>query len=393
MRISILWSSLASYSVAFFRELAVSEKCSVQLCYQESQPEAPYSPFDLSFCEESAQDSVALWRTLEQRVRDFAPDCILINGWAYRHFMSIARRMRRSGVHVVAVMDNQWRGTFKQYLGILSAPWILKTAIDTFLAAGERQAQFARKLGYDQILHGCYAAEVERFATSVSLSLRPRAFVFAGRLVPVKNLAGLLDAYRLYRDCTSEPWRLIVAGAGPQGYLLEGVPGVEALGFVEPSGLPEVMRNARCLVLPSIFEPWGVAIHEAAAAGLPVIASFRCGAVTAFVRDGVNGFLVEPTPKSIAAAMLRMAQSSDESACAMSEASVALARLWDPSKLAKYVVTMISERLNTGQQAKQKHTTRPWPPSSAKRRAHTACNSKPGRPRRWTAQGCNGNLP
>jgi len=344
MRIAILWSALASYSVAFFRQLAVAEECTLLLIYRKPDSDAPYNRFDLSFCEEASEDSPENRETLEARVREFAPDCILMSGWAHPHFMRVARRMRRSGVYVVAAIDNQWRGTLKQYLGILTAPWFLKPSIDTFLVAGERQAYFARRLGYEEVLYGCYAAEVEKFATSVSVTSRPRGFLFAGRLIEVKNLPRLVQAYGLYRERVADPWTLMIAGTGPVAPGFQGVPGVELLGFVQPPALPDVMKMARCLVMPSVFEPWGVAIHEGAAAGLPIIASHRCGATTALVRDGVNGFIVSPHAQSIAAAMVRIHNSCETSLCEMSKASVALATLWTPRRLAGYFHAMVAER-------------------------------------------------
>ena len=38
-------------------------------------------------------------------------------------------------------------------------------------------------------------------------------------------------------------------------------------------------------------------IHEAACAGLPILASACCGAVSCFVKDGENGFLFKPANK------------------------------------------------------------------------------------------------
>jgi glycosyltransferase involved in cell wall biosynthesis len=285
---------------------------------------------------------------LEARVRAFRPDCILMCSWPFWHFMRLARRMRRRRVYVVAAMDNQWRGTPKQYLGLLTARWFLKPAIDTLLVSGDRQACFARKLGYERTLYGYYAAEVDRFATRLPMSLRPAAFLYVGRLVPVKNVAVLAEAYRRYRERSANPWSLMVAGAGPLASLFAGVPGTELLGFVQPRELPAVMRQARCFVMPSLREPWGVAIHEAAAAGLPIIATHACGATTAFVRDGVNGYVVSPHAESIAAAMVRMARRGEEELRMMSRASAALAGLWTPQRLAAYLHAMVSERLAEG---------------------------------------------
>lgn len=345
MRATILWSALANYSAAFFRELALSQGCRLQIVYQKPETAAPYESFDLSFCDEALEDSVSLTPSLEDRIRSFSPDWILMSGWAHPHFMRIARKMRRRGAYVIAAMDNQWRGTIRQYLGILSTPWFLKPAIDTFLVAGDRQAQFARRLGYEQVFHGCYAAEVEKFATRLPVSSRPRAFLYVGRLIPVKNLPRLVEAYRLYRERVADPWALIVVGKGPLASVFTGVEGVEMLGFVQPSLLPEVMWRARCFVLPSVFEPWGVVIQEAAAAGLPIIASHECGAVTALIRDGVNGFIVTPEVESITAAMLRVAETGDDELRSMSQASMALASLWTPRKLAGYFHRMVAERL------------------------------------------------
>jgi len=345
MRITILWSGLASYTLAFFRELALSQGFRIQIIFQKAAAEAPYEPFDLSFCEMALEDSSEVRRELEALVDRFAPDCVLMTSWAFSHFMRITRKLRARGVYVVSAIDNQWRATIKQYLGILSATFFLWPSIDAILVTGDRQAAFARRLGYHEPLYGFYAAEVERFFSEISVTARPPAFLYAGRLVPVKNIAELASAYRLYREQIEKPWSLRVAGTGPLAEDLNGIPGVELLGFVQPNDLPGVMRAARCLVLPSLWEPWGVVIQEAAAAGLPVIASHNCGAVTTYLRDGVNGYIVPPHAEEIAAAMARMSQATESELVAMSAAGVQLAGLWTPSKLAAYFNARICESM------------------------------------------------
>jgi glycosyltransferase involved in cell wall biosynthesis len=347
-RITILWSGLASYSVAFFRELALSQGFRIQLIFQKGDTEAPYEAFDLSFCEMAIEDSIEVRQKLQSLVDRFEPDCVLMTSWAFSHFMQITRKLRKRGVYVVSAIDNQWRATVKQHLGILSAPVFLWPSIDTFFVTGERQAAFARKLGYDDPLFGFYAAEVERFFNEVSIAVRPRAFLYVGRLVPVKNISELAKAYRLYREKSEKTWSLRIAGTGPLTDDLKKIPGVELLGFVQPDDLPGVMKAARCLVLPSLWEPWGVVVQEAAAAGLPVIASYNCGAVTSYLHDGVNGYIVPPRADEIASAMTRISRATDEALLGMSRAGVQLANLWSPSKLAAYFNAEISERMAAG---------------------------------------------
>jgi len=348
MRITILWSGLASYTVAFFRELALSQGFKIQIIFQKAAAEAPYEPFDLSFCEMALEDSIEVRRELQALVDRFAPDCVLMTSWAFSHFMDITRKLRRRGIHVVSAIDNQWCGTAKQYLGILSAAFFLWPSIDTFFVTGDRQATFARKLGYDDALYGFYAADVERFFNDISITGRPPAFLYIGRLAPEKNISELARAYCLYREQIAEPWNLRVAGTGPLAGALNGIPGVELLGFVQPNDLPGVMKSARCLVLPSLFEPWGVVVQEAAASGLSVIASHNCGAVTAYLRDGVNGYIVPPRAEEIAGAMARISRATGKEMLAMSQAGVQLASLWTPSKLAAYFHARICERMAAG---------------------------------------------
>ena len=345
IKLTILWSALASYNIAFFRELALSHGVIIQLIYQKGSPDAPYAPFDLSFCDSALEDSPRARQQLEIAIDRFTPDAVLMISWNYLHFMRIARRLRRRGVYVVSAMDNQWRSSLKQYLGILTSTIYLRPSIDTFLVPGECQAAFTRKLGYKDMLYGYYAADVASFLSDVPVTRRGRAFLFIGRLVPVKNISRLADAYQLYRKKVEKPWELKVAGTGPLTAELGGIPGVQVLGFVQPADMPRITNSARCLVLPSALEPWGVVIQEAAVAGLPVIASCRCGAATAYVRSGVNGYIVPPDPNEIASAMVRISEATDEELLAMSRASVQLASLWTPSKLAASFHSDIQRRL------------------------------------------------
>ena len=58
---------------------------------------------------------------------------------------------------------------------------------------------------------------------------------------------------------------------------------VDAENFITLEGwkpykdLPALYANATCFVLPSSFEPWGLVVNEAMAAGLPVIVSEEVG--------------------------------------------------------------------------------------------------------------------
>ena len=129
--------------------------------------------------------------------------------------------------------------------------------------------------------------------TSAEVHGRDSSFI-VGRYVPQKDLHTLVKAYSLYRATVRHPWGLTCCGTGPDAALLEGVPGVEDIGFAQPQDLPAILERHGAFVLASQYEPWGVVIAETAASGLPIICTTACGASIDLVRPYYNGLLVTP---------------------------------------------------------------------------------------------------
>lgn len=323
--------------------LVVQEGCRVQLVSHGPKEEAPYDGFDLSFCDEVINANAISGAQLERSVGKFSPDCILMCSWNFTQYRKLCRKLRKKGVVVVAGMDNQWIGTMRQRIGMTISPWFLKPAIDYLSVAGDRQAQFARKLGYQDLIYGFYAANIDRFHGMKSLRSRGRNFICVARLIRAKGIRELIAGYRLYRANTEDPWRLRIVGIGPERSVCEGEPGIELRGFVQPADLRGELEDARCLVLPSYFEPWGVVIHEAAAAGLAVIASYHCGAATMFVRDGLNGAVISPTADRIAASMGEISRATEAELERMSVMSRRLASTLSPQILAGQFVRCLNK--------------------------------------------------
>jgi glycosyltransferase involved in cell wall biosynthesis len=282
-------------------------------------------------------------------LREFRPDLTLIVGWEQPAYRRCARALRGSSVRVVG-MDNQWLRTPKQLLGIASSRIYLRPYFDAAFLPGPRQRDFALRLGFprDRIFEGFYAADVETFGRVPPLDPHGadarRAFLFAGRLVESKGIRTLADAYDAYRDAVADPWPLIVVGRGPLAGLLRGRPGIELRGFVGSEELVGELADAAFLVLPSTFEPWGVVVHEAAAAGLGCICSTRVGAADAFVRDGENGRIVAEGSVSALADALSWSHELSRSRLAdVSALSRTLAKRFTPERWAETVLAMAGQ--------------------------------------------------
>jgi glycosyltransferase involved in cell wall biosynthesis len=345
-RVAVLWTGLSGYLATCLRSLQ-AQGTELFVAHSAAAPNAPFSEnlfnfFDRSFPWSPFPDPVRLGNAVQQ----FKPEAIIVAGWHIPGYREILRKYSSEVVRIMC-MDNQWHGRPKQWLGILSSSFYLKKLCDAVWVPGERQASFAQRLGFapSQILRGMYCCDYDRFSAAV----RPeqatdRTFLFTGRLVKEKGLDTLAAAYQRYRCEATEPWGLLCCGTGPEQETLAKIPGVTLRGFVQPDELPSVFSEASTFVLPSHFEPWGVVIHEATAAGLPIVASSAVGSTVHLVQDGYNGFIFTPgNAGELANLLARTSRLSPEQLHKMSEASRLLSRQLTPNRWAEYLLDRTSE--------------------------------------------------
>jgi glycosyltransferase involved in cell wall biosynthesis len=127
------------------------------------------------------------------------------------------------------------------------------------------------------------------------------------RLVPEK---GIDDLIRAVADAGDPRLRLVVAGDGAERQALVDLAAelgvrLTILGHVAEAELAQLYVDADVFALLSHHEPWGVAVNEAAASGLPLLLSDRVGAASDLLAEGKNGFLVPAGDVRAAATALR----------------------------------------------------------------------------------------
>lgn len=121
-----------------------------------------------------------------------------------------------------------------------------------------------------------------------------------GRLHKWKRVDLVIKAMKYVQS----PVKLKVAGRGDELEMLKALAGddnrIEFLGFVDDNTMRELYANALAVTFTPIREDYGYILHEAFKSKKTVITCNDSGEPTQFIKNGVNGFVVDPEPILIA---------------------------------------------------------------------------------------------
>ena len=256
-----------------------------------------------------------LARGLGGALQRFGPDVVVSSEYGPATLRALAW-CRRSGRRLVVMSElTPWSDAMLSRLQ-LRVHRALAPRVDGFVVFSSQGVERLRRMGVDpgRVEVSVQSADLEPFravgaARDASSGSEPVRVLCVGRLVPDKNISSLIEAFA---DCdfADGEAELELCGTGPlEGELRAlatrlGAP-VRFRGFAAPDELPAVYARADVLALVSTYEPFGVTVREAAAAGLPMICTERAGAAGDVAIDGENALLVDPSDRSAVTEALR----------------------------------------------------------------------------------------
>lgn len=339
MRLALFWSEILHYHAARIRALCDEAEASGHTVYpfalRRAAPNLPVSGYHdllrdritvLGAVGENAgpytkQSQAQIVAFLDQR----QPDAVGIAGYdspVSLAALSWCRRYRRGAILMSeSKADDYARSYVKEQLKRL-----IVSCFDAALVGGTPQVAYVRRLGMspDSIFVGYDAVDNEFWSSRAAavrsqietwrnrLALPPNYFLTACRLVPKKNVAGLLRAYALYTQRARQVWPLMIAGDGRLrddlqrlALQLDIAQHVRFLGYLDAEALAPYYALASVFILAShASEQWGLVVNEAMAAGLPVLVSKACGSSADLVVEGQTGFTFDPNDEPTLAGLL-----------------------------------------------------------------------------------------
>lgn len=201
----------------------------------------------------------------------------------YRYYSWLVPRSLQSADAILAVSSAEKKSILSEYPKVAAEKiHVIASGLDhaVFNMEGKQAAQEILKRRY---------------------GIGGRFILGVGSFTPVKNFAGLIEAYRSIRDRIGA--QLVLVG-GTSTHALNDSDGIAALGYVE-ADLRYFYQAAEMLVFPSRYEGFGLPPLEAMACGCPVIVS-KAGALPEVCGDAAVYVDAEDC-KSIAAAIVEMA--------------------------------------------------------------------------------------
>jgi glycosyltransferase involved in cell wall biosynthesis len=164
---------------------------------------------------------------------------------------------------------------------------------------------------------------------------RNRTFAFVGRLSAEKGCALLAEAARIAGV------DVVFVGDGPERAAIERAnPAAKITGWLDPAAVAARVRDARCVVVPSMwYETFGLVVLEAAACGVPAIVPSGTAPGDLIV-SGETGLVFARGDAEALAAALRV-MTDDATVERMGRA--AYAAYWsDPPTMAAHVARLLA---------------------------------------------------
>lgn len=228
----------------------------------------------------------------------------------------------------------------------------MKPVLSGILTIGTKNREYYTALGFrpDRLFRMPYAVDNEWFTDRIAeasqkredfraeLGLEPGRPIalFAAKLQTRKRAQDLIRAFlQIAEDPAANRPYLLIAGDGElrdeMRALAADAPegSIHFLGFRGQTELPPLYDLCDMFVLPSNTEPWGLVTNEAMTAGRAIIATTEVGSAHDLVREGENGYIIEPGDIDGLASRL-LALFSDPDLCdRMGRKSLEIIANWD----------------------------------------------------------------
>ncbi len=270
------------------------------------------------------------------------PEVILAGGWASPCFIRWAKEVRRNGGKTILLSDEAFTNKgLKQQIRRMRFLIQFNKLFDRIFVVGEGAKKLFRDfygLPESRLISGVYGSDPKLFFNGPALAERPKRFIYVGHYDANKNVGRMCEAFKqAVARLGDNDWTLEVYGGGEQEAELKQFSSdrIHINGFIQAEQLGPLYREARCFVLGSFSEKWGVVVHEAAASGCMLLLSDKVGARYDFAKAENSAIFDPGSTEEFRDGFVKLMRKSDEELARAQEISVRLAQNFSPEIFAR----------------------------------------------------------
>lgn len=250
-------------------------------------------------------------------IESWGADIVWVWGWSFRSHLKAIRYFKGKipvwfrGDSISLAKTSSVKGFLRRFF----LNWVYRH-VDLAFYVGEHNRNYYLEHGLksEQLILARHAVDNLRFEKSQVSNEKVAAFrnqlgllesdfviLFAGKLEPRKNPFYLKE---IWEHITSKNIKLLIVGNGPLELDLKDKckydDRIVFLDFQNQTQMPKLYKSCNSLILPSVSETWGLAINEAMASGIPVLASEFCGGSIDLIQRNCGSIFALDNAKTVA---------------------------------------------------------------------------------------------
>jgi glycosyltransferase involved in cell wall biosynthesis len=258
---------------------------------------------------------IIFWLKLLFSVKKIQPDII----HAQDIDMGIPALLGKIFLHKPYVVWAQGSDVYLSWLFRTPTSYLVMKNADRLIALTGDMKQEMQKICHRPVNTLPNGIELEKFASvfkenardTLKFPLSSKIIIFVGTLIPVKGIKYLIRAMALLSENDSSI-KLLLVGDGSERQELMTLTdelnlkdNIIFIGRVPNEKVPMYLAASDIFALPSKSEGFPLVVLEAMASGLPVVTT-RVRGLPEIVKEGVNGYIVDPQNSEQLAAKLQM---------------------------------------------------------------------------------------
>lgn len=277
-------------------------------------------------------------------------DQFVIGGWSFPLYLLLMALCPGRYFIWTDVRPPETRGGIRGSIRRHVVGWALRRASGVFAMGelGRRQVESLSKSKL-QTIDLPYVIQLPEKGVPSAQTPGPLTVMVCGRLAPEKNVLGSIRLLGTLKRQVPD-LRVVVVGDGPlrdaaeseaRAASLDG--SVRFTGWIRNDELRQLMKSAHVLLHLAEWEPYGVVILEAMAAGMVVCASRTTVAAVDRIDAGAEGFIVDPDDDSRIVATLVRLNADRSELSRIGNRALTKAYQWQPKDAVAKVLRALSE--------------------------------------------------